>query len=55
MAVRDVSEPIKFKQEFTGLAGDAKPVAPAGSKYFAYDTGRWYINRDGTNWDIVAI
>jgi len=55
MAVIEVSEPTKFKQEFTGLNGDARPVAEAGSKYFAYDTGRWFINRDGTNWDIVAI
>jgi hypothetical protein len=56
MAVIEVSEPIQFKKKYIGLNGDAKPTdAPAGSEYFAYDTGRWFINRDGTNWDIFAI
>ena len=54
MAVIEVSEPIQFKRRYIGLNGDARPVTPAGSEYFAYDTGRWFINRDGTNWDIVA-
>jgi hypothetical protein len=56
MAVTEVTEPVHFIQEFVGLAGDTFPtgVTP-GSKYFAYDTGRWYVTRDGTNWSIVAV
>ena len=56
MAVTEVGEPTSFLRFFIGLAGDTMPtdVAP-GSKYFAYDTGKWYICRDGTNWDIVAV
>jgi hypothetical protein len=56
MAVTEVTEPVNFIQKFVGLAGDVFPtdVTP-GSEYFAYDTGRWYVTRDGTNWSIVAV
>ena len=57
MAVIEVSEPIQFRKRFIGLAADRIGlVARAGSEFFAYDTGKWYINRDGgTTWDIVAV
>jgi len=56
MAVVEVSEPREFRKRFICANADPKPTAPAGSELFVYDTGRWYINRDGAaTWDIVAV
>lgn len=37
---------------FIGAAADTKPTpVPAGSRFYAYDTGIWYVTYDdGTNW-----
>lgn len=39
---------IDSQNMFAGLAADTKPTtAPYGARYFAYDTGVWYINTPG--------
>lgn len=38
-------------QRFIGLDADAKPAGvPIGSRFWAYDTKKWYVCYDGTNW-----
>ena len=36
---------------YTGASGDSKPTGvPVGSRFFEYDTGKYYRTYDGTNW-----
>lgn len=44
---------IKIPYIFIGASTDTKPTTVnVGSRCFEYDTGDWYITRDGVNWVI---
>ena len=52
MAVVDISEPTKFRRFLAGASTDVKPTGDEylGAFFVETDTGKVFLNHDGTNW-----